>query len=254
MKKWIFFAGIALFILSSCSIQKRNYQTGYYISWKKNPATAHKVQRDSKLPEIDVKEPALPAELIASSLTQKENPEQQPVPVYTGTKTYIDNCDTLFFRNGMVVKAKVAEIGITEVKYRYCNNPDGPILVARKDDIASVTYSNGDKDFFTVAPNPRREAGWKKQDEVQRAKGMASDSFILGVFSIPGLFVYGSGIIAAFLAIRRGNNALAVLERNPQENAAIIRRAKAGILLGKVALGIVISLITLLIVIAYHII
>ena len=56
--------------------------------------------------------------------------------------------DTIYTRNGETVAAKVYEITSTEIKYRKPSNPDGPLYVMSKDDVAVIEYKNGSKDVF----------------------------------------------------------------------------------------------------------
>jgi hypothetical protein len=59
--------------------------------------------------------------------------------------------DTLFTRDGQVIPAKVHEITQTEIKYKKPSNPDGPLYVVSKDEIAVIEYKNGSKDVFQYA-------------------------------------------------------------------------------------------------------
>lgn len=56
--------------------------------------------------------------------------------------------DTLRFKNGTYKVVKVTEITSGEVKYHRTDNPDGPLYVNYKSEIASVKYSNGQIDVF----------------------------------------------------------------------------------------------------------
>ena len=56
--------------------------------------------------------------------------------------------DTIFTRNGEVIPAKVYEVTPTEIKYKKPSNPDGPLYVTSKDNVALIEYKNGSKDVF----------------------------------------------------------------------------------------------------------
>lgn len=56
--------------------------------------------------------------------------------------------DTIYTRNGETVAAKVYEITATEIKYRKPSNPDGPLYVMSKEEVAVIEYKNGSKDVF----------------------------------------------------------------------------------------------------------
>lgn len=52
-----------------------------------------------------------------------------------------------------MIPAKVYEISQSEIKYKKATNPDGPLYVAGKNDIALIEYSNGSKEVFPFEPN-----------------------------------------------------------------------------------------------------
>jgi hypothetical protein len=63
--------------------------------------------------------------------------------------------DMIIFKNGETINAKVAEVGINEIKYYKSNNLQGPVYVVSKTDVTQITYSNGTKDVFPVVSNPQ---------------------------------------------------------------------------------------------------
>ncbi len=60
--------------------------------------------------------------------------------------------DTIYTRSGEVIPAKVYEIGATEIKYKKPSNPDGPLYVTTKEQVAVIQYKNGSKDVFQQEP------------------------------------------------------------------------------------------------------
>jgi len=58
--------------------------------------------------------------------------------------------DTIITRSGEVIPAKVLEITPTEIKYKKPSNPDGPLYVASKENVAVIQYKNGTKDVFKL--------------------------------------------------------------------------------------------------------
>lgn len=56
--------------------------------------------------------------------------------------------DTLYTVSGQKIAAKVVEINQTEIKYKKANNPDGPIYVVDKTDVALIEYKNGSKELY----------------------------------------------------------------------------------------------------------
>lgn len=56
--------------------------------------------------------------------------------------------DTLYTVSGQKISAKVVEINQTEIKYKKANNPDGPVYVVDKTDVALIEYKNGIKEVY----------------------------------------------------------------------------------------------------------
>ena len=64
---------------------------------------------------------------------------------------YITNGqDKIFRKNGQVVKAKIIEVGTTEIKYKLPDVAESPIYVLEKDRINKIQYENGQTDKFIV--------------------------------------------------------------------------------------------------------
>jgi hypothetical protein len=59
--------------------------------------------------------------------------------------------DTLHFRDGRIIPAKVDEVGKEEVRYRNAANPTGPVYVFPKSEIHFIKYLSGHVDTFHVA-------------------------------------------------------------------------------------------------------
>ena len=51
--------------------------------------------------------------------------------------------DTIVFKNGLKQCVKVAEVGMLELKYKRCDNLQGPDYFLDKSEIGSIKYSNG---------------------------------------------------------------------------------------------------------------
>jgi hypothetical protein len=58
--------------------------------------------------------------------------------------------DKIYRKNGTILKVKVIEIGISEIKYKLFGKDDSPIYVLEKDRIKKIEYENGTTDKMTV--------------------------------------------------------------------------------------------------------
>ena len=56
--------------------------------------------------------------------------------------------DVIFKRNGSQVKAKIIEIGTSEIKYKIPDNPDGPVYAIDKNAINKIVYQNGREETY----------------------------------------------------------------------------------------------------------
>jgi hypothetical protein len=71
--------------------------------------------------------------------------------------------DIITLKNGDEIKAKVQEIGISEVKYKKYENLTGPVYTLMKTDIFMIKYENGEKDVFATQSQPAQEPVQEKQ-------------------------------------------------------------------------------------------
>jgi hypothetical protein len=62
--------------------------------------------------------------------------------------------DVITKKSGEEIQAKVLEVGQTDIKYKYFNNPDGPAFTIPKSDVLMIRYENGVKDIFSEPSQP----------------------------------------------------------------------------------------------------
>lgn len=117
-------------------------------------------------------------------------------------------CDVILLRSGDEIKAKVTEIGTDVIKYKRCDNLDGPTISVRKNDVFMITYSNGSKDVFQIEKKDTKEVNQTQVNRPsnQRTHGLAIASFVLGLVSVLPL-----------LGIILGGVALKEINENPEE-------------------------------------
>lgn len=144
-------------ILISCSVQKRKYQSGYYVNWhKKSTPVTVKEKRKSES-KVKTQETALadvqhlnpePAYLSADA-------DKKVIPLKSKTRINLfagetDSCDVLVFRDGTELRVKIKEVGQNEIKYQKCDLPDGPNYINRKSEIFMIKYANGTREVVRV--------------------------------------------------------------------------------------------------------
>ena len=154
MKKLLYI--LPLIILISCSVQKRKYQKGFYVS---NPKQQKHVQKNvsgkqKKETENDnlisktntLQTYSLDIDLSASLNNKTISLAKVHLPLLTNENDSL--CDILVLKNGDEVKAKVLEISPIEIKYKKCTMPEGPLYVVKKSDVFMIKYANGTKEVL----------------------------------------------------------------------------------------------------------
>ena len=85
-------------------------------------------------------------------------------PVLENTRTsYNDPCDNIILKNGQEISAKVIEITPELIKYKRCDNLEGPLISIYKDEVLMLRYSNGSKDIFSISEersNQKKGSFW----------------------------------------------------------------------------------------------
>lgn len=69
----------------------------------------------------------------------------------------LGDCDLIVLKNGEEIMGKVSEITTTEVKYKKCDNLDGPVISLKKSEVLMVKYPNGAKDIISSGGNAMNE-------------------------------------------------------------------------------------------------
>jgi hypothetical protein len=60
--------------------------------------------------------------------------------------------DKVFMNDGRILKAKVTEVGLNEIRYKKYSNLQGPTYVVHKLDVLRIEYENGSIDYFSEDP------------------------------------------------------------------------------------------------------
>jgi hypothetical protein len=77
--------------------------------------------------------------------------------VFFGSMATISAQDIITLKNGDEIKAKVQEVGLSDVKYKKFENLTGPTYTLLKTEIFMIKYENGEKDIFATQSQPERE-------------------------------------------------------------------------------------------------
>jgi TM2 domain-containing membrane protein YozV len=153
---------LALVVLAiGCSVEKRHFRDGYFVQWNgKSPTSDHVAAQevatlvyvspivetsplaDEHLPSNvqigNIEAPSVPVDYLVGSGTKNSSAQ-----VNKRTTEQSAPCDVLIMKSGEEIEAKILEVGEKEIRYRACDNPDGPIMVVSTSRVFKIKYSNG---------------------------------------------------------------------------------------------------------------
>ena len=260
-------------LFQSCSVEKRHYTSGYHLQWKNNKSNASVAQTKKGNKEIKDTPLSNPNTDINSLTASAEN--KKGIVLLTPDSV---RCDTLIMRDGTEIKAKVMEITPTEIKYKFCNNIDGPMHIIHRYNASYIKYANGTMDSF-VNEHPsvnqqgnrnnnnynngtynknngyygQNNGGYNQNNAPYSGAGYAVNewvrknamaSLILGILSF---FLYFLGIISAIFAIVLGYKCLKLIKQDPENLWMYSKRATAGVILGWIVLALYLIILIALI-------
>jgi hypothetical protein len=207
MKPYTVLLCLLLFI-SSCSLQKRHYQRGYHIVLNKNKKNQKESivnslkQSDEPISQNDI-EKREPEKVITASNDKTQFIDLSKHHIVFNKKRLSENCDDIVLKNGEEIRVKVLEINQTEIKYKRCDNLEGPIFTIDKSSVFFVKYSNGTKEIFNVVETKKNPIDKLPEENIKKKKyihPLSVLSFFIALASIP-IFGYVSIIGGAALAL-----------------------------------------------------
>ena len=66
-------------------------------------------------------------------------------------------CDQIVLKNGEEIAAKILEVGSKEIKYKLCDNLEGPLFIKEVSEIFMIKYANGTKTVMNDAATTQPE-------------------------------------------------------------------------------------------------
>ena len=257
--KFLAYLIISLSLLSSCKMERRLYQSGLHIEWKnKNHRNLNEAKNESNLDYTRSK----------VKLSEQENNFSNPmVPKLEKTnlneineskQSITEDCDEIILRSGVIIKGKVLEIGVEEIKYKKCENLNGPSISIRKKDVFLVKYPNGTTDIMPEEKEVEKEeiliSSYTNSDPVVKEEDKMTDS--LGIFAII-LGVLGIILTLAISTIIGALVGLVALIIGISSYSRIIKNgnkikgkglALTGIILGSISLLLALVLVVILLI------
>jgi hypothetical protein len=194
---------IYVLMTTSCSVQKRVYRKGYHVVWDQK-----KGNEESKPRQIAPKKSSLIMNEVPEAVTVSGNVRNTEEFISIKKKSAIvigkDTCgDVLLFKNGDKLIAKVIEVDKDKIKYKRCDNLDGPVFSTRKGSLAKLTYYNGVEEDLDIPEEikPTKEQAGEKPKETNSLGLMSFIFACLGVFfgiTLPLAVAFGFASLAQF--------------------------------------------------------
>jgi len=156
---------VSTIVFSSCSLTKEGRNTTYFNSQKlENIQELLKFKSEqkvidntnSKSKEILACETWRPTKInrvpMEAVLPTIHVSKKLSKPHSTPTS---GDCDEILIYGGEKIKAKVLEVGQHEIKYKKCDNPDGPTYTVSKSDVKGIQYANGTNETITESASDK---------------------------------------------------------------------------------------------------
>jgi hypothetical protein len=179
MKKLFLLTMIAIFILQSCFISNTTKLRGHKPTFGKMIVSENQNDNSGLLnQEQIVKNETKPETLTELSydnpeLTNIATTENEIIDLPKQKKYLFDaGCDKITFLNGNEEEVKLMEIGDDYVKYKRCDNLDGPTFTLSKSKLFMIVYSNGSKE---VIDHNEQNPNLNKQSENSTYKWRANE-------------------------------------------------------------------------------
>ncbi len=86
--------------------------------------------------------------------------------------------DQLFKKDNSKLEVKILEITPTQVKYKLFSNPDGPLYVINKNEVALIIYKNGQHEAFKDAPKENTNTAEVQPDNTQLKNELEEKEFL----------------------------------------------------------------------------
>jgi hypothetical protein len=244
------FLPFVFLLLFSCSVQKRQYTGGYYVSWHKKVSQvkpekkllAKEPSKNNVTISVETTKQKVSVPLIADNTPAIAPIVKKKVYLLKTINTQVsDSCDRIVFRDGKETSAKVLEINPENIRYKRCDMPGGPEYVARKGDVFMIVFSNGTKQTFEVSPDDNRHSSAHGATPATIENKKAFYSFLAGILG----FAVGVGSIPAIIL---GSMALKEIRKNPGKYDSNSRSfARIGIGLGIAKIIVTLLILALLI-------
>ena len=200
---------LPILTLFNCSLQKRKYQSGYFLSWNKNNLSIAKNEKQKGF-NVQKNENKFNDISFEKDITTSAN--NKITKIFNNTiknnVAFPDSCDQIIYKDGTEIKAKITEINTSEIRYKRCDFIDGPTFVEKQNKVFMIKYANGKSEMFKTEKAVEYNNGkiiqdsQKINDKDKKTNTSSKASFIFSILGFYPLFILGwiLGLIFGALA------------------------------------------------------
>jgi hypothetical protein len=187
---------VACYAFVSCNVEKRVYLQGFHV----DVFNVNKKASDRKKPESNLTLKKIPKQKNEGTaficiIKGEFNRDSLKVNKANASGLPKDSCnDIILFRNGEQIKAKVIEIGESEIQYQICDTVSGSLTTVSTAKLKQIKYSNGVSEIFEEASkiNILQKKVPEKQmhPDAKRSRAWLISSVFTGIFGLIIAYMY----------------------------------------------------------------
>lgn len=241
---------LPILTLFNCSLQKRKYQSGYFLSWNKIKNNLS-IAKNEKQKRFNVQKNEIRFNDISFEKDITTSANNKITKIFNNTiKNNLalpDSCDEIIYKDGTEIKAKITEINTSEIRYKRCDFIDGPTFVEKQNKVFMIKYANGKSEMFKTEKADEYYNGkiiqnsQKINDIDKKTNPFSIASFIFSILGFYPLVIFGwiFGWIFGGIAKKQ-------IKTDPYKYNKISENfARAGLIISKTGLTAILLLILL---------
>ncbi len=209
---------LPILTLFNCSLQKRKYQSGYFLSWNKNNLS---IAKNEKQKGFNVQKKEIKFNEISFEKDISTSANNKITKIFNNTiKNNLavpDSCDKIIYKDGTEIMAKITEINTSEIRYKRCDFIDGPTFVEKQNKVFMIKYANGKSEMFKTEKAVENNNGkiiqdsQKINDKNKKTNPFSTASLVCSILGFFPLIILGwilgliFGVIAKILIYKDPN-------------------------------------------------
>jgi hypothetical protein len=222
MKKSFLLITVSTLILQSCFVSSTTKLRGHKPVFGKMKAHENEIENPEQVNQDQIVKNETKQETLTelsfenTEITDLATTQNEIIDLPKQKNYLLDaGCDKITFLNGNEEEVKLMEIGDDYVKYKQCDNLEGPTFTISKSKLFMIVYSNGNKeviDHDEVEERPKYQDQNKSKNNSSQSynsepeiQGFAIASFALGLLG----FIPLAGAIFGAIAIEK-------IKKNPE--------------------------------------